>query len=195
MADIIKIGLRLFIITLVSAVSLGLTNLATKEPIRLQNINAANEARQGALPQAEDFIEMEIVDELSQQGPAKIIELNEGKSGNELVGYTFKIHTKGFGGDMEIVVGINIEDKVESIQIGQHTETPGLGAKMTKDSFIEQYHGKGVESPIVVSKTHPKDGEVQAITGATITTDSVTKGVNLASQYYEEILKDGGGNR
>ncbi|HZJ83738.1 MAG TPA: RnfABCDGE type electron transport complex subunit G [Clostridia bacterium] len=193
MSDVIKIGLKLFLITLISSICLGLTNLVTREPIRIQHINAANEARQGALPQAKEFNQVTINDELARLGAAEIIEINAGNSGNQLVGYTFKILTKGFGGDIEIVVGINTEDKVESIQIGNHEETPGLGAKMTTDSFTEQYQNKMTDTPITVSKTSAKDQEIQAITGATMTSDSVSNGVNLAAKYYREMLIEGGG--
>lgn len=195
MSDIINTGLKLFIITVVAAVCMGLTNLATQEPIRLQQIKTANEARQAALPQAEDFSDIEIIPASAEDETSKVVEIKAGKSGNDLVGYTFKVTTRGFGGDMEIIVGINTESEIESIQIGRHQETPGLGAKMKEDSFSDQYHGKQVETPISVSKSAPKDQEIQAITGATITADAVTNGVNLASQYYREVLQDGGGEQ
>ena len=58
---------------------------------------------------------------------------------NKLVGYTFKVMTNGYGGDIEITVGINMDGKVEGVQIGQHSETPGLGAKIIEKTFTNQY--------------------------------------------------------
>lgn len=194
MAKIIKIGLRLFIITIVAALFMGITNLATKGPIKEQQIKAADEAKRTALPQAEEFSEVGIIAESAGNGLAEITEINAGNSGNNIVGYIFNVKSKGFGGDMEIIVGINIDDKIESIQIGEHGETPGLGAKMKEDSFMDQYSGKDVNAPITVNKSSAGDQEIQAITGATITSDAVTSGVNLASKYYEEVLKNGGGS-
>ncbi len=192
MSDVFKIGFRLFVITAISAVLLGVTNLATEEPIRQQRLNAADEARQAALPRAQDFSEIEIIGESAEDETAKITEIDVGVVGNEPIGYTFKIIAGGFGGEMEIIVGINIDGEVENVQIGEHQETPGLGAKIKEESYRDQYHGKATESPIGVSKSAPEEQEIQAITGATITSEAVTHGVNLAARYYQEVLKDGG---
>lgn len=194
MPDIIKTGLRLFLITVIAAVILGFTNLATQGPIEEQKIKMANEARQAVLCQAVTFEKVEVLSEYAQGKSALIEEVHTGKLDGQILGYTFKVMVKGFGGDMEIIVGINTDDEVEAVEIGKHQETPGLGAKVLDQSFISQYHGTTIEDPLVVVKGAPRDEEIQAITGATITSDAVTNGVNLASDYYKKVLKEGGRN-
>lgn len=193
MPDIIKVGLKLFIITVIAALILGITDLATQGPIEQQRINAANLAKQTVLPQADDFNEVDIVSEAAQNDKARILEISAGMKDNKLVGYTFKVMTNGYGGDIEITVGINMDGKVEGVQIGQHSETPGLGAKIIEKTFTDQYQGKVIENPISVTKNQPGDQEIQAISGATVSSHAVNDGVNLAAQYFLEILKSGGG--
>jgi len=193
MSDIFKVGLKLFIITAIAAMILGVTHLATQGPIEQQRINATNLAKQTVLPQAEDFNEVDIVSETAQNDKARILEISAGMKDNELIGYTFKVITNGYGGDVEITVGINMDGKVEGVQIGEHSETPGLGAKIIEKTFTEQYHGKEIENPISVTKSEPGDQEIQAISGATVSSHAVNDGVNLAAQYFLEILLSGGG--
>ena len=154
MSDIIKTGLRLFIITAIAAVCMGITNLATKGPIEEQRIANANLAKQTVLPQADEFTEVGIMTEIAEKESAKIVEINAGKASNDIVGYTFKVITRGFGGDMEVIVGINSDNQVESIQIGVHSETPGLGTKTQDDSFMDQYKGKSADNILSVTKIH-----------------------------------------
>lgn len=193
MPDILKVGLKLFIITAIAALILGVTHLATQGPIEQQRINAANLAKQTVLPQAEDFNEVDIVSEAAQNDKAKILEINAGMKENELKGYTFKVITNGYGGEIEITVGINMDGRVEGVQIGEHSETPGLGAKIIEEAFTNQYNGKEIENPISVTKNEPGDQEIQAISGATVSSHAVNDGVNLAAQYFLEILQSGGG--
>ncbi len=192
MSDTMKIGFRLFVITLIAAICMGLTNMATEEPIRQQHIRIAKESKQAALPQAMEFSELDIIPGPSNNDTAEILEINAGKSSDDIVGYIFKVRAMGFGGDIEIIVGINSKDEIEAIQIGEHGETPGLGANIKEKYFTDQYHGKGIETPLTVNKSQAGDQEIQAITGATVTSDAVTNGVNLATQYYREVLQNGG---
>lgn len=219
MNDIMKIGLRLFIITVIAAILMGVTNLATQEPIRLQRVKAENRARQAALPQAEDFAPLDVVAKSAESGDAKITELYTGQSSNDVVGYVFKVETRGYVGDMDIVIGINTEDKIEAVQIGEHSETPGLGAKAKGKPFLEQFRGKQTEPPLSAAKNLSGDDEevdaeasstvdgeggatqvagdsqqIEAIAGATVTSGAVTRAINLALEYYNELLKNGGGN-
>lgn len=195
MPDIVKMGLKLFIITVIAALGLSLTNLATAGPIEEQKINAANEMRRAVLPEADSFESVEVVSEYSDQNKLPYIyELYAGKSGDEIVGYTFRILSKGYGGDIEIIVGINAEGKIEAVQIGELQETPGLGAKAAEESFTNQYSGKSVEKPLEVVKGKASSSEqIEAISGATITSRAVTEGVNTAIEYYNNVLKAGGG--
>lgn len=192
--NMIKVGLKLLIITTIAALCLSLTNLGTAGPIEEQKINAANAARKSVLPDAETFDAIEINSEYSDEGKsARISEIYTGKSGNELVGYIFRILSKGYGGDIEVIAAIGTEGQIKAIEIGEHGETPGLGANAAEESFKAQYRGKSIEKPLVVVKGKASSSEqIEAISGATITTEAITEAVNAAMEYYNSVLKTGG---
>jgi len=91
-------------------------------------------------------------------------------------------------------VGIDNKGKLIGIKILSHTETPGLGAKAAEPAFSDQFEQKNVDS-VVITKTKPAaENEVQAISGATITSRAVADGVNTALEYWAKNLK-GEGNK
>lgn len=187
MKEIIKLGIILCIIAAVAAAALGYINEITMGPIEEQKILADTASRKETLPEAEDFTELEV------QSPDQfmiIAEVYEGTAGGNTVGYTLKTTPTGYGGIVEVMVGINAEGIVTGVKIGNHTETPGLGAKASDDEFKNQYQGKTSDMVITVIKAgEPSDDEIASISGATITSEAVTKGVNEAIKYYNENLK------
>jgi len=191
MSETWTLGLKLFIITAVAGFILGFTNYLTEQPIMKQRIQADMEARLAVLPSAKEFEEIEI-DEVADEN-SKIIEIYRAvDADNNIVGYTFKVLTSGFGGDVEVIVGINSDGIIEGIRIGEHSETPGLGAKASEEGFTEQFAGKAIDMQIEVNKTGDlADNKIQAITGATITSECVSNAVNLAINYYSESLIGG----
>lgn len=195
MPEGVKMSIKLFIITVVAALALGITHAVTEEPIRLQNEQVSLEARKAVLPDAEEFVQVDL-SEYREEYP-KVVEAYQGKSGEDTVGYVFKVVTKGYGGDVELFVGIDSkEDKVKNVNIISHNETPGLGAKAAEPDFLGQYSGKPVGSPLtVVRGSATQDTQIEAITGATITSKAVTDGVNSAVELYGRLLKDGGAEK
>ena len=94
---------------------------------------------------------------------------------------------------MEVIIGIDNEGSIDGVRIGNHAETPGLGAKAADEEFVEQFGGKSIDKPIQVKKTENlDDNEIQALTGATITSEAVSDAVNLVMNYYNQILSDRG---
>lgn len=189
MSETWNLGLKLLLITAIAGFALGLTNYLTEEPIEMQRVQADIDARLAVLSSAEEFEEME-VDTTLEDG-AKIVELYRGVDGDEeIAGYTFKVLAKGFGGDMEVIVGIDRNGNVDAVRLGSHSETPGLGAKASDEDFLIQFAGKSVKESIEVKKAGAlADNEIQALTGATITADGVSDAVNLAMQYFNEVLE------
>lgn len=173
MKEILKLGLILFIITAVSAGLLGFANEITKEPIAKQVQQAREEAMKQTLPQAEKY---EVVDvDLPEE--SIILEVNAGYKGDALEGFAVKVAPKGFGGSMEVMVGVSKDGILQGVKILSHSETPGLGANAEDASFTSQYEGKSGQLKVV--KTTPSaEDEIQAITGATITSKAVTDGIN-----------------
>lgn len=87
------------------------------------------------------------------------------------------------------MVGISKDGKITGVEIGNHSETPGLGSKATEPMFKNQYVDKDVSNSLLVVKgSANNDNEISAISGATITSNGVTSGVNAAMKIYNEKL-------
>lgn len=186
-SDLLRLGIILLIITAFAGLLLGVAYNITKEPIAKQTEKENNNAMKEILTKAKTFKKKE-----DAKLPENILELNEAKVDNDTIGYAIKIQTKGYGGKIDLMVGISKEGKIEGIKILNQSETPGLGANSTNRNFYNQYKGKPIDKDIEVVKTKPsKDTEIQAITGATITSRAVTSAVNEAVKYYKSELEGG----
>ena len=183
MKDILKLGITLFAICAVAALVLGVTNNITAPVIEERNIQASNEARKIVLSEADEF------KELDGMNSDIVLEVYEGIKDGQVIGYTIKTSSKGYGGAIELMVGISKDGKITGVEIGNHSETPGLGSKATEPMFKNQYVNKDVlNSLLVVKGSTNNDNEISAISGATITSNGVTSGVNAAMKIYNEKL-------
>ena len=183
MKDILKLGITLFAICAVAALVLGVTNNITAPVIEERNIQASNEARKIVLSEADEF------KELDGMNSDIVLEVYEGIKDGQVIGYTIKTSSKGYGGAIELMVGISKDGKITGVEIGNHSETPGLGSKATEPMFKNQYVDKDVlNSLLVVKGSTNNDNEISAISGATITSNGVTNGVNAAMKIYNEKL-------
>ncbi len=175
--SILFTALSLFLICAVAAAALAYVNSVTAPTIAANSAAAADKARSEVLSAADSF------EEKTAPGGAVYY---VGKSGEDAVGYVFTTSAKGYGGDVEIMTGIDAEGKITGISILTINETPGLGMNAKKDSFREQYVGKSGE--LAVNKD---GGEIVAITSATVTSRAVTKAVNQALALYESVAGKG----
>ena len=188
--DMIKLGLNLLIISAVAALLLALTNSVTAGTIAERSEQANAEARKLVLESAETFEEVKDVKTDNSKG-VKVSEVFEAKdaSGNT-VGYTLKVLPSGYGGEIELMVGIDsANSQVSGINVVSNSETAGLGAKSTDPEFSDQYKGKPLEALSVLKNGTPGDTEIKAISGATITSTAVTNGVDAAIEVYNNSLK------
>ena len=183
MKDILKLGVTLFAICAVAALVLGVTNNITAPVIEERNIQASNEARKIVLSEADEF------KELDGMNSDIVLEVYEGIKDGQVIGYTIKTSSKGYGGAIELMVGISKDGKITGVEIGNHSETPGLGSKATEPMFKNQYVDKDVSNSLLVVKgSANNDNEISAISGATITSNGVANGVNAAMKIYNEKL-------
>ena len=97
-------------------------------------------------------------------------------------GYVVEVTPSGFGGTIDMVVGVGTDGTVTGVSIISMSETSGLGANASKESFRSQFVGKS--GVLAVSKD---GGEIDALTGATITSRAVTSGVNTALVVASEM--------
>lgn len=174
----------LFAICVVCALLLAVTFNVTKSPISKQEETAAESARKSVMSAAEKFEKVEIPAE------SAVKSLYRGETGDETVGYVAVVTAKGYGGEVEVTVGVNADGKVTGISVGgaNFSETAGLGAKSKEPAFTEQFSNR--ETPLRVVKAGGAKAEdtVDAITSATITSTAVTNAVNAAGEYVKGIL-------
>ena len=190
MKDIMKLALRLIIITAAAGLLLGLTYNATKEPIAYQEELSKSEARMAVLSQATDFEEFDLTAVSLEDAYADITEVYIGLNDGQTVGATISFDTTGYSSGLNLTVGIAQDGTIAGVDIVSHGETPGLGAKADDAEYLAQYIGKSVELSVV--KTEPSaDSQIQAVTGATITSSAIADAVNAAQQFYQEYLAKG----
>ncbi len=101
-------------------------------------------------------------------------------------GIAYETSGKGFGGDVGVMVGINVEDnKLLGVGVTTHSETPGMGAKAKTDpSFVSQFKGLPVENSYKVTAD---GGSINAMSGATITSRAVSAATTTASKIYQNL--------
>jgi len=91
------------------------------------------------------------------------------------IGRVYQIVQAGYGGPVVIKVGFDTEGKVKGVRILEQSETPGLGAKITEKAFLDQFAGKSGNE--LYLKKYNKEGRIDAITGATISSRAVSEGI------------------
>lgn len=199
MKELIRNSIILFIITLVAGLFLGFIYEVTKEPRAYQEEKARQEAYKNVFSEAETFEDFDIdydkvakyLEEKEITSTVAIIDgvvLAKDSAGSD-IGYVITVTSKeGYAGDIKFTVGITNEGKVNGLSILRISETPGLGMKAAQDSFLNQYADKTVDL-FVYSKTGAKaDNEIDAISGATITTNAMTNGVNACLYCFDFIV-------
>lgn len=186
----IKLGLILLAFTAVAAAILGFLNQSTKDIIADVKVKASNEARKEVLPEGSEFRELDKSEfEKATGGSEAVEEIYEGLDNGNVVGYTIKTVISGYSGPIVVMTGIDTEGIISGMKVVSNTETPGLGAIASKPEFQDQYKEKQAKGEIAVVKSAPTDTQIQALTGATITSKAVTKGVNDAIAAYENLAK------
>lgn len=178
MREYLKLGMVLAIITSIAGVLLGVANDVTKDAIA-ENSKLNKEDLAIIMPQATS------VEELDKELQGNILEVFEGKNGSDGVGYLFKVTTKGFHGPVDMMIAISNDSKLTGIKILSHSETPGLGAKITEEKFTSRFSDVSIENGISIVKNSPsKDNEIEGVTGASISSKAVGTAVNEVVNYF-----------
>jgi electron transport complex protein RnfG len=101
-------------------------------------------------------------------------------------GVAFETSGKGYGGDVGLMVGIDVkENQLMGVSVTTHAETPGMGAKAKSDpSFTDQFKDLALEQPIAVTQD---GGLISAISGATITSRAVSRAATDADKIYQKL--------
>lgn len=200
MKSMFKDALILFLITLVAGLALGYVYFITKEPIAKADAAAKEAAYKEVYKDASSFEHIDSFEnmvndsEWNNSGFSKV-DVNDAflakDSNGDVLGYVLMITTKeGFGGDIVFSMGIQKDGTMNGISILSISETAGLGMKA--DPVLKpQFSGKKVPSFTVTKLGSTSDSEIDAISGATITSNALTNGVNAGLYFYQTAL--GGG--
>lgn len=174
--EFIKLSAILCLITFVAGLLLAGVNSVTAPAIEQAEQRASEEAMKKILPEADTFEA-----------------LNENvvfaKKGDTPIGFCTKVTTTGYGGDIIMMVGMDSNGVVQGIEILSHSETAGLGAKIADDDFKKQFTDKSPFARVVKNETDSFD-EITAVTGATISSRAVAKGLENAVEMVNEALKE-----
>lgn len=196
MKEMLKNAGILIAITVIAGFILGAVYQITKEPIAQAEEKAAMEAYKEVFADASDFTETEVSAEsvLAEGGYGatdidKVLEA-KGTDGT-LLGYVLVItNHEGYGGDIQFTLGISADGTTNGISILSISETPGLGME-AENVLKPQFAGKKASQFIYTKTGAVSEEQVDAISGATITTNAVTNGVNAGLYYFQTVLEGG----
>ena len=189
MKEISVLTVKLLLICAIVSALLAGVNSITK-PIIAENEQKNFEiAMQEVLPEASGFKEVDPGDYTPSETGVTLDSLYRADNGGYVVS---TVCSEGYGGDVSVMVGITKDLTVNQVKIMSMSETPGLGAKASEPEFIGQYDGLAA-GITVVKNTAPADNQIEAISGATITSKAVTKAVNTALQAAKEANTMKGG--
>ncbi len=189
---IIKDALILFGITVISGLLLGGVHELTKGTIEKSGMSANSEANKAVFPEASDF---KVDDKLTKAVESSNTDLPSKDYGNvgidqalaavdgggALLGYVITCYSNdSYNGTVKLLVGINADKSLKGIEVLEINDTPGLGQMAKEPSFKEQFAGKSAETLAVTKSGNGGEAEINAISGATITSRAATNAVNAA---------------
>lgn len=215
MGEIIKLTAVLVTISMIAGLAAAVANNKTKEKIAAQHTLAQQAATAAVFPQGASIEE--------HVGGGNLPEKYwSASTGENIIGYAFKISGQGYADDIKFMVSSDLDGKILGMTVLEHNETPGLGSRVTevasskyiwypvgsseksKPWFTEQFEGLSCLKPIGIDRIsgewHKLDSQtrselrnknsVTAITGSTISTAAVTKGIEQKAADYVNALKE-----
>ncbi len=175
------------VLTLICVIVAGIVStvyITTADQIALNNAVSKDDLAV-IMPESDSIEDMTAEFEANEN----IIEIYKALKGSEEVGYVYKTVVTGYKPELTTLVGIDKEGNVVAAKVTQSSETPGLGALVAESKYISQYTNKTTEAPFEVVKTPPAgDQEIQAVSGATISSTAVANAVNLAVKFHKENI-------
>lgn len=187
----------LTIITVLAGFLLGYVYDITKEPIENASLKAKQEAYKTVFADASEFVELEGFDSevVSNTIMAKGFEYNSidealvaKSSSGEALGYVFTVSSnEGYGGLITLSMGVKNDGTLNGIEFLTLSETAGLGMNADTPEFKSQFNNMNAASIVYTKAGKSADYEIDAISGATITTNAVTNAVNAGLDYFSTL--------
>ncbi len=171
MKQVLKLSVTLFLITAFVAAALAGVNAFTKAPIAAAREEKTNRAILALFPQGTEVRQLTETEYTDASGMVNTVFSTSD-------GWAVEVHPAGFGGEITLMVGITQDQKVSGIQVISHAETPGLGAiaaakNAAGTAFRDSFVGADGQAALGV-------GDIDALSGATITSQAIVDGVNAA---------------
>lgn len=174
-SSLLNLVLTLFIIAALAAILLAFVNKITSGPIADAQQQKEKDALQKVLP---SFTDLKTIYIANIDG-SDSLKVYEAISNDTVIGYAVNTYTmQGFNGRIEVMVGFDTTFTIINTEVINQAETPGLGDKITKPDFREQFKGKNPENFIL--KVKKDKGDVDAITASTITSRAFCDAVDRA---------------
>ncbi|MDO5047935.1 MAG: FMN-binding protein [Anaerococcus sp.] len=174
MNNSIKLGLKLLLITSVTALALALTNMATSPIIEAKAQEKLQESLGVVFP-ADNYEEIDLADK-----PETLTNIYKA-SGADGDGYVFQILSPGgYGGDIEFLIGVDSDHNITGFAPLNHAESAGFGKNMEEDQFKEGMVGVNMDSEVSAGDSQGEN-QILAISGATISTTTILRGINDAA--------------
>lgn len=174
--------ISLLVITLVAGLSLGYINDITKGPKAKAKLERKVKALKQVLPEFNNDLVNEVkmiqLENVKDSTEIYLATFNDKEAGTAIIGSS----EKGFSGLVKIMVGFNPDGTIKNISVLEQKETPGLGTKMKDEKFLRQFRGKNPSTYNL--KTTKDGGDVDALTGATITTRAFGEAAQQAYDVY-----------
>ena len=187
MKGIIKDCLILFVITLIAGAALGVVYDITKAPIAAQEAKKKVEAQQGVFAEADTFNPVELDEAVLtavETNGVTVDEVYDAQAAGAHAGYVIQATSpNGYGGNITLMVGVTADGTCNGYSLLTIAETAGLGMNATKPEWAAQFAGKTVEAFEVTKLGASADNQIDAISGATITSNAVTEAVNACIAY------------
>jgi electron transport complex protein RnfG len=175
-------------ICLVTTGLLSLTFGFTEPARTLQSEIAAKADRQQVFPAAAEFTALDSFE------PGAIAGLDAAESvrdsSGKLIGYLTVSRYRGYGGDVQVMAAFAPDGKITQIKVLPNEETPGLGKKVEKRDFLEQYIGLDPAKELSVKPSDSGKYIIDAVSGATISSRAVTEAVNIALKLIKQITSE-----
>jgi len=188
---IVRVAGTLTAICLVVAAMLGGVNAVTAERIAAINRENTENALRSVAAAADEFVPVALSDAMTAAASAngaKLTEAYEVRAGGESAGYAMKVVASGSQGNIEMIVGVDSDSAVTGVSIVSNKETSGIGSKVMENralpsgvGVLDQFVGMSGAGSLAVGKN------VDAISGATVSSKGVTKGVNAALAAAEAL--------
>lgn len=192
MRDSLRLILSVLVTCLVAASGLAVTYAFTAPRIAEQDRLAEERSLKAVVSEADSFEQLEDASLLERANgaadPVEVRGVYKAVSGTEHIGWAVRVASRGYGGPMQLVIGLDTSGSVTGVSVLTHNETPGLGTKvLTEAGFMEQF------ATLQPGFTDRDVRGLDVIAGSTRSSNGIRNGVAAAGRVFTDVLGEEGG--